>query len=177
MVKYFPPNMKDFYNSSETYNGPLFERGQTVRIDASFLCSGALLASQLFVKPSDIVPARAYVEGDTSFYDAPPILYIARLVDVDRIHTYIIVGDGHHRIGTALINGEPIDAVVDYILEDIDLNELALIHNMNPGDLTITSKIVREKIIQRGSYTGISDIIPFPSFIQILSNYLEEVQL
>lgn len=165
--------MPDNRDVCQTLTPEVFSVGQIITIDPSLLDTDILLASQQFVTPGDIEPAKLYDGDITPFYKTPPIVYIARLIDREHIRTYIIVGDGHHRIGMSLMRGNPINASVDAILPDINLEELALIHDADPHDLSISSRAVRDKIIQRGSYTGISDIIPFESFLEILSSYLD----
>lgn len=165
--------MLDAENTCRTGVPETLRGGQVITIDPLLLNTGILLASQKFVTPGDIEHAKSYKGDTTPFYKTPPIVYIARLVAGEHAQTYIIVGDGHHRIGMSLIEGKPINACVDAILPDIDLKELASIHDIDLENLTISSVVVRQKITERGSYTGIGDIIPFTSFLEILSSHLD----
>lgn len=132
-----------------------FENGLLTVPLFEVLLGGDLYATQDWVRDSDIVRAARFNEGhQTPDYPRFPMVYWATLNG----RIIFIVGDGHHRIADAIINGVPIRAEVDVELPEMSMERLT------------TPRLAQIKYAKFGLY----GIWPFSNFLQ---RYIERRDL
>lgn len=126
---------------------PSERKATTISITSEMYLEGRLYSSQIWATKDEAKRAKKLIAyGENTYGNPNPIVYTFQ---DEEGRDCILVGDGHHRVGYAIVEGIPLTAEVDAKLGVIEQEML-----QNP-----------KKTAQRFAVLGIEGIYPFKSFM------------